>query len=112
MAKDIFEQLSSDGVVKLSTNEIKVPTSNSQENAESIPDVYNADAVPLPAPDKQRHSYDSYLTMATPKAFVICRDGRVMMFSAGMNIIEKKLTTLPEGCAPYAVNDAVVWVGI
>jgi len=109
MSKAILAQLVSDGVVKLDTKEILTPSSNQQLQARLLPDVQDVEAVPLPARNTQRRSYETYLTQATPRAYVICRDGRVMSFSGGSNFVEQKLTTLPEGCAPYAVNDSVVW---
>lgn len=109
MSKLILAQLVSDGVVKLDGREISMPPSDQQLQAGLLPDVQNVDAVPLPARNTQRRSYEAYLTQATPRAYVICRDGRVMSFSGGSAFIEQKLTTLPDGCAPYAVNDAVVW---
>ena len=109
ISKVLLAQLVSDGVVKLDTKEISTPSSDPQLRARLLPDAQNVEAVPLPARDIQRRSYETYLTQATPRAYVICRDGHVMSFSGGPIFIEEKLTTLPEGCAPYAVNDAVVW---
>ena len=109
LAKVVLEQLAKDGVVRVDAKELSAPTPNPQWHSDLLPDVQNIDIVPLPAPEKQRIAYQSYLTAATPKAFVICHDGRVMSFSGAGNFVEQKMSTLPAGCAPYAANDAVVW---
>jgi hypothetical protein len=86
---------------------------NSLPNQEPslLSDINNVNAVPLPVPEKQRGAYLSFLTRHNPRAFVICTDGRVMSFNGNSKFIDQKLSSLPGGCAPYAINDAVVWSG-
>jgi hypothetical protein len=98
-----------------------IPSSGQQQDAGQQRTAYqqptsqsginNVNAVPLPAPDKQRGAYESFLSKPNPRAFVICKDGRVMSFVGKGGFVDKQLAALPEGCAPYAINDAVVWAG-
>jgi hypothetical protein len=67
--------------------------------------IYNIDAVPLPNPATERQAYQSFLSSPSPRAFIICQDGRVMKLVGTQTFIDKHLATLPAGCTPYAVND-------
>ncbi len=80
---------------------------SSQQSSQS--DSSNVDAVPLPAPDKQRGAYEAFLSRPNPKAFVICNDGRVISFVGKSDFVDQKLATLDAGCSPYSVNGNVVW---
>lgn len=73
--------------------------------------INSVNAVPLPAPGTQRKAYESFLSRPNPRAFVICNDGRVMTYSGDESFVKQRLSALPEGCAPYAINDDVVWAG-
>jgi hypothetical protein len=71
----------------------------------------SASAASSPIPDNQRSFYDAFLSKPNPKAFAICSDGRAMEFVGKGDFVKQKLASLPEGCAPYAIDDAVVWSG-
>lgn len=73
--------------------------------------INNVNAVPLPVPGKQRQAYESFLSRPSPRAFIICNDGRVMTYSGNDSFVKQRLSSLPDGCAPYAINDDVVWAG-
>lgn len=62
-----------------------------------------------PITDKQHPAYDSHLSKPNPKAFIICDDGRVMSFVGKGNFVQKQLSSLPAGCSPYSIDDAIVW---
>ncbi len=72
-------------------------------------DITDVNAVPIPNPETQRGAYVSFLSLPSPRAFVICHDRRVMTFRGSKLFVQNKLATLPIGCSPYAVDDAVVW---
>lgn len=78
-----------------------------QQSASS--DINDVNAVPIPNPETQRGAYVSFLSLPNPRAFVICHDRRVMTFRGNKAFVQNKLATLPIGCSPYAVDDAVVW---
>ncbi len=67
------------------------------------------DAVPLPAPDKQRGAYEAHQSKPNPKAFVICTDGRVMSLVGKSEFVRQRLASLDAGCSPYSIDDSVVW---
>ena len=62
-----------------------------------------------PISDKQRPGYDRHLSHPNPKAFIICADGQVLSIFGKANFIQQKLASLPAGCTPYSIDDAVVW---
>ena len=75
----------------------------------STPDISDIDAVPIPAPATQRRAYVSFLSQPSPRAFIICSDSRVMTFAGSKAFVQTKLSSLPDGCKPYAVDSRVVW---
>lgn len=85
------------------------PQSSSSPAPKSKASVSNITAVPLPAPDKQRGAYESFLTRPNPRAFVICSDGRVQSLFGDKAFIKSRLAKLDSGCRPYAIDDSVVW---
>jgi hypothetical protein len=58
-----------------------------------------------------RSRYQEFLTHPSPRAFVICPDGRFATIYGGSAGVERELNKRPSGCEPYVVNDAVVWKG-
>lgn len=62
-----------------------------------------------PITEKQRPSYETHLSRAKPKAFIICDDRRVMSFFGQAGFIQKQLASLPAGCSPYSIDDDIVW---
>ena len=75
----------------------------------STSDINDVSAVPIPVTEKQIGAYKSFLALSNPRAFVICSNGSVMTLKGNETFVQNKLATLPQGCAPYAVNDDVVW---
>lgn len=62
--------------------------------------------------EKQRLAYNEFLSRPNPKAFALCQDGRAIMILAGTAVaVRAELRSLPERCAPYAIDDAVVLAG-
>lgn len=74
-------------------------------------DINDIDAVPLPLPAIQRGDYLSFLSEPKPRAFVICRDKRVLTVLGTRLFVKRQLASLPAGCRTYAIDDAVVWQG-
>jgi curved DNA-binding protein CbpA len=72
-------------------------------------DVNDINSVPLPNPTTQRRAYYDFLSKRNPRAFVICTDGSVLIFSGEMKFINQKITEMSGRCSPYAIDDAVVW---
>jgi hypothetical protein len=71
--------------------------------------IDNVDAVPY-LTDGGRARYKEFLTQPSPRAFVICPDGRFSRIHAENNAtLAKVLLTRDNGCEPYVINDAVVW---
>ncbi|MDO8989008.1 MAG: hypothetical protein Q7U91_05180 [Sideroxyarcus sp.] len=62
-----------------------------------------------PITEKQRQGYERHLSRANPKAFIICADKRAMSFYGQASYVQKQLASLPAGCSPYSIDDAVVW---
>ena len=93
------------GVNGLAMASSQVPPSAAQQQ----PDINDTDAVPIPAPATQRGVYMTFLSQPSPRAFVICSNGRVMAFVGTKFFVEKRLSLLPAGCKPYAIDNAVVW---
>ncbi|MBI5891012.1 MAG: DUF4124 domain-containing protein [Nitrosomonadales bacterium] len=90
------------------------PQTTSERPAQSrttIADIRNVDAVPLPVPANQRGAYEAFLTKQNPRAFLICKDRSVMTLFGKGNFVRNKLASLAERCAPYAIDDEVVWAG-
>ncbi len=72
-------------------------------------DVRDAKAVPItPA---QRNAYLDFLSQPLPRAFVICNDGTVTVVAGSQAYVDRRLAGQPPGCAPYAINEQVVWKG-
>jgi uncharacterized protein DUF4124 len=73
----------------------------------------DADAVPyLTAAGRER--YREFLSHPSPRAFVICPDGRFSTLYVVGNYqdkLDKMLRERQPGCEPYVINDAVVWGG-
>ncbi len=72
----------------------------------------DVNAVPLPNPQKQRDIYQQFLATPSPRAFLICRNGGVSLIKGGETGVKREIARMAsEGCAPYAINDDVVWKG-
>jgi hypothetical protein len=68
----------------------------------------NVAAVPY-LTEAGRSRYQEFLKHPSPRAFVICPDGRFSTLYGGRAGVERELRTRVSGCEPYVVNDAVVW---
>jgi hypothetical protein len=68
----------------------------------------NVTAVPY-LTEAGRSRYQEFLKHPSPRAFVICPDGRFSTIYGGRAGVERELKTRASGCEPYVVNDAVVW---
>lgn len=77
-----------------------------QPRSADVNDVY---AVPLPNPTTQRRAYFDFLAKRHPRAFLICKDESVQVLTGGSEFIRKRLAEAKDQCAPYAIDDAVVW---
>lgn len=69
----------------------------------------NINVVPAMLAASQRHAYLFFLSQHGPRAFVICGDGKVLTFLGSEHFVARRLSVLPDGCRPYAVNNVVVW---
>jgi len=58
-----------------------------------------------------RSRYREFLVHPSPRAFVVCPDGRFSTIYGGTAGVARELDRRPSGCEPYVVNDAVVWKG-
>lgn len=56
-----------------------------------------------------RARYREFLAQPSPRAFVICPDGRFSTIRGGSAYVERERKKRANGCEPYLVNDAVVW---
>lgn len=91
------------------------PASGQQASSGQQPSTQSgnnsASTAQVPISDKQRGSYDAFLSKPNPKAFVICSDGSAIAFNGKGDFVQQKLASLPSGCTPYAIDDTVVWGG-
>lgn len=75
--------------------------------------IDDADAVPyLTAAGRSR--YREFLSHSSPRAFLLCPDGRFMTLYVVGNYqdkLNKMLNERKTGCEPYVINDEVVWTG-
>ncbi len=74
-------------------------------------DVNNINAVPLPNLTTQRRAYYDFLSKRNPRAFLICNDNSVKVVAGGLTYVNNQIAEVTGRCAPYAIDDAVVWTG-
>ena len=59
-----------------------------------------------------RAHYEEFLTRAKPRAFIVCRNGNFTEIYGERAHDESMPSQAGKGCAPYAIDDKVVWKGI
>lgn len=92
--------------------ELPIPANPQPTGSFKPADIYDINAVPLPAPATQRRAYAAFLALRGSRAFVICNDRRVISYSGNPSFISQKLASLPSGCSTYAIDNNVVWAGM